>query len=184
MRAEDVIWLSEHPQPECDTYADYMNTSWWARMRSERMYIDCGQCACCLADGPLELHHIQYPGWFEEDINTDVVMLCRRCHEFVTSIQKDDTPMPNFENACELATAILGALQDKQDQYLTNYLEAQLRRQKITVPGSCSCTAARVLAGAVAHRKKDVSYVGRRPINKESQHAKITQMLKRMRGGG
>jgi len=84
MRDIDRQWLEKHRQPYVHNADEYRQTEWFSYMREQRTMIDKCCCMCRVRTDGLELHHLIYSGWYQEDIDKDVCMLCRQCHEFVT----------------------------------------------------------------------------------------------------
>ena len=60
------------------SYADYLATSYWQRVRVLVMRRDAGKCRQCgnVAD---DVHHKTYRGWFKEKLS-DLEAICRQCH--------------------------------------------------------------------------------------------------------
>lgn len=72
--------------------SDYMNLNngIWSSLREQRLNIDGYKCAKCGAAYPLVIHHVRYPAiWGEENI-TDLLTLCRGCHDEVHGRQKGE----------------------------------------------------------------------------------------------
>lgn len=69
-------------------YLDYLDSNKWRVLRAARLKIDGGRCAMCgtpgSKDNPLDCHHFGYKKPFgNEDVWTDLVTLCRQCHDSV-----------------------------------------------------------------------------------------------------
>lgn len=65
-----------------EQYQEYLKTSWWQKVRVERLKIDGYKCACCGTEKNLQVHHTDYSkGWFHEDPRQDLITLCKKCHE-------------------------------------------------------------------------------------------------------
>ena len=76
------------------TYSEYINSDTWKRLRARRIAYDGGRCLLCGQDAPpLDVHHLRYPDeWGKEDLEHDLVTLCRACHERLHRVKRDYTP--------------------------------------------------------------------------------------------
>lgn len=66
---------------------DHPNLKHWDRLRKSVIKDQGGQCKTCPAtaeDYPLDLHHRHYDT-FGKERKKDVVILCRMCHDAITS---------------------------------------------------------------------------------------------------
>ena len=73
-----------------DEYRDYLNSDVWQRLRSKRLSIDEFRCQKCRSPFGLQVHHLRYPKILgTEDPYTDLITLCKRCHEEIEQ-QKND----------------------------------------------------------------------------------------------
>ena len=77
------------------TYEEYIASSIWQAKRKARMLLDGIRCRLCDEDGSryrLEVHH--RPGSYaripNESIDDDLITLCARCHDLITSAIRDD----------------------------------------------------------------------------------------------
>ena len=61
-------------------YFDYLKTKWWAFIRQERLALDKYKCKKCNQKNELEVHHLSYENLGEENVYTDLITLCARCH--------------------------------------------------------------------------------------------------------
>lgn len=100
------------------TYENYLQSEQWQAIRKERMRIDGYRCQGCGCKGsglnPLEIHHFKYSDdvlYHEgkpENMNRQLVTLCRSCHILLHNIMnrvtdpetkrrgwKDDTRIPS-----------------------------------------------------------------------------------------
>lgn len=67
-------------------YEAYLNGPEWAEKKNRRLMIDGNRCRMCgkTADETrLECHHIRYNTFAEEDVYTDLITLCPKCHAAV-----------------------------------------------------------------------------------------------------
>ena len=61
--------------------SDYLQTEVWRELRSQRLAKDFYRCQQCGTAQNVIVHHIRYPDiWGTEDVDTDLVTLCDRCH--------------------------------------------------------------------------------------------------------
>ena len=62
---------------------DYLKTPQWNTLRKSILKRDNYTCQACTTTGvPLEVHHISYQNFMEEK-DTDLISLCRDCHQGV-----------------------------------------------------------------------------------------------------
>ena len=61
-------------------YKMYMNSVLWTKKRNERIRIDKGKCAVCGSSHDLNVHHLTYRNFMHEDVDQDLITLCRPCH--------------------------------------------------------------------------------------------------------
>lgn len=68
-------------------YDDYISSSEWGSIRDKRKKIDGDRCFLCGATNkPLQCHHLTYQNLGHEDVNNDLVTLCKPCHEIITDM--------------------------------------------------------------------------------------------------
>ena len=67
-----------------DKYREYLNSPEWHEKKRQRMQIDNFTCQMCGCKGsklnPLNVHHMSYHHLYHEDVQKDLVTLCRSCH--------------------------------------------------------------------------------------------------------
>lgn len=67
-----------------DRYAQYLESDEWRQMKLRRLEIDNYTCQICGSKGsnmnPLNVHHLSYHNIYHENIDKDLVTLCRSCH--------------------------------------------------------------------------------------------------------
>lgn len=68
-----------------DYYA-YLESDKWKRKREQRLKIDHYTCQTCGEVSSLEVHHRYYDTLGKEDVDDDLITLCRECHEAITSV--------------------------------------------------------------------------------------------------
>src|SRR4051812_1164271 len=56
----------------------------WAAVRATRLVTAGNRCETCNSPDPLDCHHRTYERWGVEAVE-DVLMLCRFCHDAITS---------------------------------------------------------------------------------------------------
>lgn len=62
------------------TYAEYLQTDHWKRMRAKILRRDEYRCRLCNSQESIEVHHRSYVRlWCEDQI--DLITLCDSCHE-------------------------------------------------------------------------------------------------------
>lgn len=60
----------------------YLNSLQWDTKRKERLHIDNYTCQMCNTTGTkLEVHHLHYRSFKSEDPHTDLISVCRLCHQ-------------------------------------------------------------------------------------------------------
>lgn len=65
-------------------YIAYLRSDAWQKLRSKRLAIDEFRCQRCGSPYGLDVHHLRYPEVLgTEDPYTDLITLCRPCHENV-----------------------------------------------------------------------------------------------------
>ncbi len=68
-------------------YSNYLKSSHWIGTREKRIDIDNHRCYLCGKKRHLNVHHISYKNLGHEDVNKDLVTLCRECHKMLHNIQ-------------------------------------------------------------------------------------------------
>ena len=67
-----------------EEYRLYLRSDTWQKLRSKRLAIDEFRCQKCGSPYGLDVHHLRYPEVLgTEDPYTDLITLCRGCHEQV-----------------------------------------------------------------------------------------------------
>lgn len=68
-------------------YYEYIHSAEWEERRNKRLAIDKYLCQQCGSSGtetnPLQVHHLNYKRIYQENIYTDLVTLCKNCHNGV-----------------------------------------------------------------------------------------------------
>jgi hypothetical protein len=68
-----------------DRYTQYISSPEWREQRKKRLKIDDNKCQICESQTELEIHHKHYRNFGHEDVEKDLITLCRPCHEAVTA---------------------------------------------------------------------------------------------------
>ena len=69
-------------------YEKYLRSAAWSDKRTARLRIDHGRCAICGSGQDLNVHHLTYRNIMKEDVQQDLVTLCRPCHAMLHRIQE------------------------------------------------------------------------------------------------
>ena len=62
-------------------YHEYLKSDEWQKKRSERLKIDGFKCQICGRPMDLQVHHLTYANIYNENVYTDLITLCKYCHE-------------------------------------------------------------------------------------------------------
>ena len=115
-------------------YSEYLKSPAWKTRRTERAEIDGWKCAICGSDENLNVHHLTYKNIGNENVQTDLVTLCRKCHASLHRIREHSKDEYDWvlrvqndkDNLAPLRRKIrLGALQDKVHDLLVIELWAR-----------------------------------------------------------
>lgn len=93
-----IMVLREHYDSSKIDYYDYIKTEAWQEQRLKTFKRDGFKCVCCGAAQNLEAHHITYKNLGAE-LETDLVTLCRKCHEGIHSGDLEPTKEMKRKNA-------------------------------------------------------------------------------------
>ena len=78
-----------------EEYNNYIQSQAWKDKVNQRMEIDGGVCQMCGTRGnpknPLECHHFGYRNLGNEDIWSELVIVCDCCHSMLTRLMKRKT---------------------------------------------------------------------------------------------
>lgn len=66
-----------------DDYKEYINSPEWQGKRSERLRMDNFRCQKCGSTRSLQVHHTTYQNFKHENVATDLITLCKLCHELI-----------------------------------------------------------------------------------------------------
>ena len=70
------------------SYDGYISSVAWSNLRKEALERDGFRCRYCNEGGsevPLDVHHRNYPKYWDEDCLDNLTTLCRNCHDIITS---------------------------------------------------------------------------------------------------
>lgn len=91
-------------------YMDYLRSDTWQQKRSERLRIDKYRCQICNKPFNLDVHHMSYPAELgTENVYTDLITLCRDCHEDIERQKREYDPQMEWKKKSQ---ANLAALRD------------------------------------------------------------------------
>lgn len=65
-------------------YFRYIHSPEWAEKRNQRLEMDDHTCQTCCGPGE-EVHHKHYKTFGSEDVQSDLITLCKPCHKAITS---------------------------------------------------------------------------------------------------
>ena len=73
---------------QTEFYKKYMRSKEWEEKRQQRLEIDGHKCAMCdrpesKCKGGLQIHHVSYRHLGDEDVFTEIVARCPRCHRMI-----------------------------------------------------------------------------------------------------
>lgn len=102
-------------------YANYIdNDENWQKKRIERMRIDDYTCQGCGSKGctanPLQVHHLTYNNIYKEDVEKDLVTLCRSCHMTVHHMMNRITDVKNDRHGWKDTLTISTVVYDRNRQ--------------------------------------------------------------------
>lgn len=71
----------QEPQQGNVDYKNYINSGSWKQKVAEKLKLANWKCQRCGASGiKLDVHHLHYETLGNEDLDTDVIAVCRKCH--------------------------------------------------------------------------------------------------------
>ena len=71
------VGFFEYANRQKQKMVDYYKSPGWAAKRNERLRIDGYKCAKCGFTRALEVHHINYERFGDEDVGRDLITLCK-----------------------------------------------------------------------------------------------------------
>lgn len=109
-----------------DKYAKYLRSNPWNRKKQEAFSLFGRKCKKCSSEKNLCIHHGTYDRVFEENVKTDLFVLCTKCHDLYHTLLKGKTTIKKTRDF----------INDKYDSLLdvSKYDKDQerLKRKKIT----------------------------------------------------
>jgi 5-methylcytosine-specific restriction endonuclease McrA len=72
---------SNHIRMNKEIYRSYRTSNHWNNIRIKKYNLSGIVCSECGAVSKLEVHHLSYDNLGNEDIENDLIVLCRKCHE-------------------------------------------------------------------------------------------------------
>ena len=72
------------------SYNDYLKSPHWKNKKKDLALKRAKKCIICCQVNNLDVHHKTYKRIGSEDINKDLIYLCRRCHKAVHQFVKDN----------------------------------------------------------------------------------------------
>lgn len=70
-----------------DEYRKYLKSEHWIEMRRQRKRLDNHRCYLCGCPKYLNVHHLRYDNLGNEDVEEDLVTLCKKCHSMLHRIK-------------------------------------------------------------------------------------------------
>ena len=72
-------------------YDDYISSPAWKAKRIDRLILDNDRCVVCKHDGSvyrLEVHHVHYENFGNENVTYDLMTVCSQCHKRLENIRR------------------------------------------------------------------------------------------------
>ena len=98
-------------------YSEYIKSELWNTKRLEAFMRHGTSCELCGNDENIHVHHATYENLFNENAETDLVILCYDCHDNVhvgrstkVHFKKTISEDPFFGNMCSLCSEPTGSL--------------------------------------------------------------------------
>ena len=77
----------EHPS---GFYDFYIHSKKWQQKRVERLRLDDFKCKRCGSAKNVQVHHTNYKRVGMEDVDNDLVTLCRKCHAEIHGVEDEE----------------------------------------------------------------------------------------------
>ena len=104
-------------------YHKYISSSpVWAEKREARLKIDGRKCRTCHHDGSedrLEVHHAHYDSFRNEDVESDLITLCSRCHDAITNVfrhRKYEDRVISIDDSDLVLDLVLPKMEENNDE--------------------------------------------------------------------
>ena len=65
------------------SYQEYLQSDHWKAKRKEAFGVWGFECALCFENKHLHVHHVHYDTLWNEDPESDLVVLCANCHKVI-----------------------------------------------------------------------------------------------------
>ena len=99
------------------SYFEYMQGESWRQKRLEAFVRHGTRCELCGSEENIQVHHATYRNLFNEDVETDLVVLCHDCHDNIHAgrstkvhFKKKIDEDPFLGNMCSLCSEPTGSL--------------------------------------------------------------------------
>lgn len=72
-------------------YKEYLKSAEWKEKRDRRLEVDGCQCVICGSKNNLNVHHLTYKNIMQEDVENDLITLCKNCHTMLHRIKEQSS---------------------------------------------------------------------------------------------
>ncbi len=72
---------------ECMSYRDYLSSLRWKAIKNAALSRAKHRCQICNSDLMLHVHHRKYPEELGSEEPSDLIVLCRRCHDLFHKVK-------------------------------------------------------------------------------------------------
>lgn len=100
-------------------YEEYLQTDHWKQVRNKRMEMDSHKCVICGATDDLQVHHCSYERLWNENVDVDLMTLCKPCHKRIHAI-KDREEHSIKQNYAAWEKEAAQAIAEIANKYRTN----------------------------------------------------------------
>ena len=69
------------------TYNDSLQSQHWKDVRNQRLLLDGNKCCVCGNEERLNVHHVSYKNLGHENVENDLVTLCKYCHAILHRVR-------------------------------------------------------------------------------------------------
>lgn len=117
-------------------YQNYLNSPQWNEKRNKRLQIDGCKCAICGNAGQhLNVHHITYRNIMHEDVENDLITLCRPCHAMLHRIR--ECSATEYENYKKSEPQFKEARKDAAEKKISELATVEIWQRDFSVGGDC-----------------------------------------------
>lgn len=92
---KDILRESE-PKGFSMEYVEYLKSAEWQAKRNERLRIDNYTCQRCGGKRDLQVHHLTYANIGHEDVHSDLITMCKDCHEDIEKAKRKSARPQDF----------------------------------------------------------------------------------------